>query len=313
MRPPLRGRVDGAPARAAAHCAGREPKAASSSDAATVHRTAALDLGPLRRGQPGIEPVLAFLLRCFSRSPHACRPPRFLALRSRCAGCPEGVSPRPDGPPRAGFLGTKNTSGYTDHDTTGMVKASIKCRGIPDAMEFRRRAGLRAAVPARETRPKASACIGGRGLGFRAFIGQEGGKLAVLLAALLVRPVEPSPQILKLFVELFPLPVVHGVEFGHAFEQLFKLALQTPVFKPQIGRFEIVQMVFFWTVRGRLGGEDSVQLGGVDGIGAVLVLRGGNHAAVDGFGNGGLGFSGRLGCRSDGVHGGVAYRSMRVF
>src|SRR5215218_4109636 len=52
---------------------------------------------------------------------------RFLPL----AGVSRGVSPRPDEarfwPP---FLGTKNTSGYPDQDTAGMVNASIKGREI---------------------------------------------------------------------------------------------------------------------------------------------------------------------------------------
>src|SRR5438270_7562626 len=122
---------------------------------------------------------------------------------------------------------------------------------------------LRAAAAAGETCPEATACRSGRGFGLLALIGQKRGQLPVLVPALLVRPVEPPPQILKLFVELFPLPVVHGVEFGHPLPQLFKLALQTPVFKPQIERFGIVQMAFFWTVRGRLDREDPVQLGGV--------------------------------------------------
>jgi hypothetical protein len=47
MRPKMRllGRVDDAPLCAAAHSTGREPKAASSSDAATVHRTCARIVG----------------------------------------------------------------------------------------------------------------------------------------------------------------------------------------------------------------------------------------------------------------------------
>ena len=124
--------------------------------------------------------------------------------------------------------------------------------------------------------------MGWRGLGFRALVGQQRGKLPVLLAALLVGPVEPVPQILKLFVELFPLPLVQLVERGHAFAQLLKLTLQTPVFKAQIERFESSKSGFSGTVRGPLGGEDPVQLGGVDGIGAVFVLRGGNRAVIDG-------------------------------
>jgi len=53
-------------------------------------------------------------------------------------GCPEGFPLGQTGPIRAGFLGTKNTSGYPDQDRAGMVKASVKagesggCRGAHD-------------------------------------------------------------------------------------------------------------------------------------------------------------------------------------
>src|SRR5436190_6085980 len=50
---------------------------------------------------------------------------------ARSSRCPEGFPLGQTGPPRAGFLGTKNTSGYTDQGTAGLVKTLIKCREIP--------------------------------------------------------------------------------------------------------------------------------------------------------------------------------------
>src|SRR5207248_8122396 len=88
-----------------------------------------LDLGTLRRGQPGIEPVLAFLLRCFSRSRHTCPPPRFLPFVPAVRGVQRGFpSARPArlGP---GFWVTKNTSGYPDQGTAGLGNASVESRG----------------------------------------------------------------------------------------------------------------------------------------------------------------------------------------
>lgn len=172
---------------------------------------------------------------------------------------------------------------------------------------------LRPAAPAAEPRPEATAGRGGHWFDRLALIGQKRGQLPGLVAALLLGLIEAAAQVLDLVGKLLAFPLVQRVALGHAFAQLLKLALQTPVLKAQIERFEIVQIWFFRTVRGPLGGKGPVQLGGVDGIGAVRVLCGGNHAAADSLGDGGLGLAGRLGCCSDGVHGGVAYRSKWVF
>jgi len=63
----------------------------------------ALDLGALGRRQPGVQPVVAFLLGCFPWSRHACRPPRSSRLPAGfLRGCPEGrqrpLARRPNGP-----------------------------------------------------------------------------------------------------------------------------------------------------------------------------------------------------------------------
>jgi len=48
-----------------------------------------------------------------------------------------------------------------------------------------------------EPRPEASASLGGRSrdLGFRALMGEKGGQLPVLVPALLLRLVQPSPEV----------------------------------------------------------------------------------------------------------------------
>src|SRR3954451_10983959 len=67
-----------------------------------------------------------------------------------------------------------------------------------------------AACPAAEKRPKASACIGAWGLGFRAFVGQKGGQFAPFLAfkaAGLGFGVQSAAQILYLVRKLLALPL----------------------------------------------------------------------------------------------------------
>ena len=132
---------------------------------------------------------------------------RFLPL----AGCPEGFPLGQTGPFRAGFLGTKNTSGYPDQGTAGLVKALIKCRECHEA------AVLGAASPAREPCPEAPVCRDGQGFDLLALIGQHRGKLPVLLPSLFLRPVEAAAQILNLVRQLFSFPVAFQFDRGKAF------------------------------------------------------------------------------------------------
>lgn len=61
---------------------------------------------------------------------------------------------------------------------TGVLLSFLQGCFVPDATFYLRPA----ACPAAEKRPKASACIVGGGLGFRALVGQKGSQFAPFLA-----------------------------------------------------------------------------------------------------------------------------------